>query len=286
MKYFIDFEATQYTHEIISVGCVREDGETFYSIVNVKRSHMSNFITRLTGITKEDVANAPTSDEVFQKFYTWIENDSDLKFFCYGDTDIEFIKANLLRTTDPQAAAALGIIGTNLIDYSQRVKTYFGLHKSIALRRLIAYYRGLETVEQSHNALEDSFFLKEVYDHISVEAPDENAFPEYKIDMNAPKVQAQKAKKKTKALSLAAQMEADKASIGLVRYSKSYMDEWACDNLYVATMRCIKKMRQKHANCGDTSTLYLDVRNNILNAIKNDTKYCKYFWRKDEVNNV
>ena len=36
MKYYIDFEATQYTHEIISVGCVREDGETFKSYVKVK----------------------------------------------------------------------------------------------------------------------------------------------------------------------------------------------------------------------------------------------------------
>lgn len=281
MKYFIDFEATQYTHEIISVGCVREDGKTFYSIVNVKRSHMSNFITRLTGITKEDVANAPTSNEVFQRFYNWIEDDSNLEFLCYGDTDIEFIKANLLRTTEPQAAAALGIISVNLIDYSQQVKEYFGLHKSIALRRLVAYYRGLESVEQSHNALEDSFFLKEVYDHISVETPDTNAFPEYKIDENAPKVQTQKVKKKAKKLSLAARMEADKVDIGLVRYGKGHPDEWACGSLYNAVMRCIKKMRQKNPSCKDSSELYPEVRRNILNAIANDTRYCKYYWKKE-----
>lgn len=29
MKYFIDFEATQFSQEIISVGCIREDGQTF-----------------------------------------------------------------------------------------------------------------------------------------------------------------------------------------------------------------------------------------------------------------
>ena len=33
MKYFIDFEATQFSEEIISVGCKREDGETFYALV-------------------------------------------------------------------------------------------------------------------------------------------------------------------------------------------------------------------------------------------------------------
>ena len=283
MKYFIDFEATQYTHEIISVGCVREDGVAFYSIVNVKRSHMSNFITKLTGITKEAVAEAPSSDEVFQKFYHWIENDSNLEFLCYGDTDIEFIKANLLRTTDPQAAAALGLIRTNLIDYSQQVKEYFGLHKSIALRRLVAYYRGVESVEQSHNALEDSFFLKEVYDHIAVETPDRNAFPEYRVDEISPKTLTQLSKKKKKALSLADQMEADKVDIGLVRYSKTHSDEWACGNLYTAIMRCIKKMKQKHPEIKqDITILYPTLRKEILAAIKNDTKYCKYFWRKED----
>lgn len=31
MKYFIDFEATQFSQEIISIGCIREDGQTFSS---------------------------------------------------------------------------------------------------------------------------------------------------------------------------------------------------------------------------------------------------------------
>ena len=33
MKYFIDFEATQFSQEIISIVCYREDGEMFYSLV-------------------------------------------------------------------------------------------------------------------------------------------------------------------------------------------------------------------------------------------------------------
>lgn len=283
MKYFIDFEATQYTHEIISVGCVREDNETFYSVVNVKRSHMSNFITKLTGITKEEVAAAPSSDEVFSSFYEWIEYDTNPVFFCYGDTDIAFIKANLLRTNDDRATAALRYISLNLVDYSKYVQTYFGLHKPIALRRLIAYYRGLDIIEQAHNALEDSYFLKEVYDHVSIEEPDINAFPDYKVNTMAPKVQAQMSKKKKKALSLAAQMEADKANIGLVRYSKTHSDEWACGNLYTAIMRCIKRMKQKHPEIKqDVAVLYPTVRKEILAAIKNDTRYCKYFWRKED----
>ena len=33
MKYFIDFEATQFTGVIISVGCINENGDEFYSLV-------------------------------------------------------------------------------------------------------------------------------------------------------------------------------------------------------------------------------------------------------------
>lgn len=36
MKYYIDFEAAKHIEEIISVGAVREDGETFYSLVKPK----------------------------------------------------------------------------------------------------------------------------------------------------------------------------------------------------------------------------------------------------------
>ena len=34
MKYFIDFEATQFSNDIISIGCIDENGEEFYSLIN------------------------------------------------------------------------------------------------------------------------------------------------------------------------------------------------------------------------------------------------------------
>ena len=156
MKYFIDFEATQYSHEIISIGCVREDGQTFKSFVYVKPSKMSNFITQLTGITKEDVRNAPTSDEVFSNFYHWLEGDTEMEFYCYGDADIEFIRTNLSKTTDMLAISALSIIGTNLNDFAIEVKKYFGLHKMISLKKLVAYYRKVESIEQAAAALSNA----------------------------------------------------------------------------------------------------------------------------------
>ena len=170
MKYFIDLEATQFSNEIISIGCVREDGDTFYSLVNVAKNKMTNFITELTGITKEDIAEAPSSDEVFEKFYDWIIPDkSKVQFFCYGNADLAFIKKNLNKATTVKAQMALSVLALHLIDYSKCVERHFGLIKAIGLKKVIAYYRQVDEVEQHHNALEDALFLKEIYDKINAE---------------------------------------------------------------------------------------------------------------------
>lgn len=170
MKYFIDLEATQFSNEIISIGCVREDGETFYSLVNVAKNKMTNFITELTGITKEDVAEAPSSDEVFTNFYNWIiQDETKAQFFCYGNSDLSFIKRNLNKATTIKAQMGLSILALHLIDYSKCVERHFGLVKSISLKKVLAYYRQVAEVEQNHNALEDALFLKEIYDRINDE---------------------------------------------------------------------------------------------------------------------
>lgn len=170
MKYFIDLEATQFSNEIISIGCVREDGETFYSLVNVAKNKMTNFITDLTGITKEDVSTAPSSDEVFTKFYDWlIPDESKVQFFCYGNADLGFIRRNLNKATTVKAQMALSVLALHLVDYSKCVERHFGLIKSISLKKVLAYYRQVAEVEQNHNALEDALFLKEIYDRINDE---------------------------------------------------------------------------------------------------------------------
>lgn len=70
MKYFIDFEAMQFSNEIISVGCVSENGEKFYSLVQPQKAEkITEFITSLTGITYEELFSAPSADKVFSEFY-------------------------------------------------------------------------------------------------------------------------------------------------------------------------------------------------------------------------
>ncbi len=75
MKFYFDFEANQFTERIISVGCVSETGERYYSLVSHntdKKEKITKFITELTGITQEDYDNAPKADYVFLSLSEWI----------------------------------------------------------------------------------------------------------------------------------------------------------------------------------------------------------------------
>ena len=67
MKYFIDFEANSPSNEIIEIGCVSENGDTFQTYVK-PTTKIDGFITGLTGITNEMVKDAPYIDVALKEF--------------------------------------------------------------------------------------------------------------------------------------------------------------------------------------------------------------------------
>lgn len=188
MKYFIDFEAMQFSNYIISVGCVREDGKEFYSLVHTPentKKNVSKFITDLTGITTEMVEAAPSPEEVFNKFFDFCFEDcgDDIpEFYCYGNCDTDFIKATFRKTNSFKAKAILGYMNTDMKDFAPAVKVHFGLIKLINLAKVCEYFRG-EKIVQTHNSLDDAKMLKEVYEGCKNEKAsdvDANVFMEYK----------------------------------------------------------------------------------------------------------
>ena len=180
MNYFIDFEATQFSNGIISIGCVDENGKTFYSIVNTKHK-VTPFITDLTGITPEEVHKAPSQEIVFEEMFDWIFNDNKENlphFFCYGNCDKDFVKHNFQDCQSFKARAMLGYLYTDMQDYTSMVKMHFGLCKNISLKKVYEYYKKEEIV-QAHNSLEDALMLKFIYENIQANDCEFNAFPEY-----------------------------------------------------------------------------------------------------------
>ena len=182
MKYFIDFEATQFSNEIIAIGCVRENGDEFYSLVNPGKK-ITPFITELTGITNEMLEEAPKPEAVFNSFFDWCDEfEDDLPvFYCYGNSDINFVKKNFNNSKSFRAKSILGYIYSGLHDYEPTVRKHFGLIQAVSLVKVTNYYKGEEIVQQ-HNALEDAKMLMFVNEQVGQHSIDEDsdAFPEYK----------------------------------------------------------------------------------------------------------
>ena len=163
MNYFIDFEASQFAEEIISVGCVAENGRSFYSLVRPKKpKKVTEFITKLTGITREELVTAPGADEVFAKLYDWLDKSEAVKFYCYGDCDRRFALNTIASVTDFRAQMALSLIIANIVDFSSELRKHFKMKRSIGLAKAVSYYRG-EDVVQRHNSLDDAVYLREVF---------------------------------------------------------------------------------------------------------------------------
>ena len=187
MNFFVDFEASQYTQEIISIGCVAENGQTFYRLVNTKH-RIGNFVSELTGLTQEDIAGAPSPDVVFTQFYNWVLEqcgNASVQFFCYGNVDTTFAGRTLKNIHRSfSAQCILSLIQINMIDYADFVKAYFGLTKHISLLKVAQFYSPNETLIQTHNALDDALMLKFVYDNIQQGVPlDIVPFPEYMLQV-------------------------------------------------------------------------------------------------------
>lgn len=193
MNFFIDFEATQFSNGIISVGCCNEEGKEFYSLVYTTHK-VTSFITDLTGITPEAIEVAPSPEYVFSQMYDWclsVNKGSDLPhFYCYGNCDKEFVKHNFNECHDFKAAAMLSYLYTDMQDYGPEVKAHFGLTKNIGLQKVYNHYAGQDSIQQ-HNALEDAYMLKEVFINIHNNPLEFDVFPEYQDMMLNKKIEAE-----------------------------------------------------------------------------------------------
>ncbi len=179
MRYFIDFEAAQPSNDIISVGCVDENGREFYTLVQPSKPEcISEFITELTGITKEQLKMAPDADHAFKELYEWIDKTETVKFICYGDCDKAFVKRTISYVTDFTAQCMLSLIFARLDDYSFDVMRHFRINERVALNAVTEYYLRFD-VPKIHDALFDALNLKFVYSCVENDRPPEICpFPE------------------------------------------------------------------------------------------------------------
>ena len=197
MKFYIDFEATQFSNKIISIGCIAENGQTFNSLVKPKskkndKIKLGSFITELTGITDEMIAAAPSADDVFNAFFDWIceQNDNTMpQYFCYGDNDAVFIETTAKTMTDTRAISFAMSIKSMLTDFAPETASYFGL-KQVGLHRVYTLMQE-EAGPQKHDALEDAMMLMFIEENLH-----KLTKPEDVVNLPAPAARPKKEKRK------------------------------------------------------------------------------------------
>lgn len=160
MKYYIDFEAAKHIEEIISVGAVREDGETFYSLVKPKDGKITDALTELTGLTEEELNDAPNSEEVFEKLYDWVFNklkDNLPNFYTWGNHDVKYIQHTFKRTNSLKARFILGYMSGSIRDFSREICRKLEVDNI----KMIKFYSCLHKQDnlQNHNSLDDAIML-------------------------------------------------------------------------------------------------------------------------------
>lgn len=163
MNFYLDFEATQFSERIISIGCVADNGNEFNTLVKPpKGDKINQFITDLTGITQEMVENADCADLCFLALREFIRSESNGEetfFFVYGNADSHFIEKTVAKMIDPEAKKFAYKLGASLIDFSGITQRFFRMNMS--LKNAVAYFRQ-EEVQQNHHAIDDAELLREL----------------------------------------------------------------------------------------------------------------------------
>lgn len=166
MNFYLDFEASRFSNNIIDIGCTAANGNEFKTLVKpVDGKKVDRFITELTGITNEALANAPDADTAFRMLYNFIEDNSDdlpPAYYVYGSSDADFLYATLKHMEDTLACTTVQAIAGNLIDYASVVKKFFVAKSDLALRKVYMLIRDEQNLVQKHDALEDARMLETV----------------------------------------------------------------------------------------------------------------------------
>lgn len=229
MNFYLDFEATQFTHKVISIGCIASNGKTFYSLVNAEDEQIGDYITKLTGLTDEMIQNAPSADSVFSSFRNFIHQESqgeETFFFVYGHDDCHYLENTAGSIKNEEIKQFIYNLGDSLIDYSKFVYKFFHTYQ-VSLKNVVEYFRG-EPIVQNHNALEDAEMLLEIV--IAIANAERPAVSPWKKE---PKLSAsERFNKETKNISI---LMTDKNGKQQIFNSRKSARNYIYNNLYKIT---------------------------------------------------
>lgn len=162
MVFFLDFEATQFSDQIISIGCVTLDNHQFYSLVRPREYSVTKFTTALTGLTRADLVNAPSTAEAFSNLQKFIDlyKEEDNRFFIFGNADKHFISRSLAKMDKHEIMTFMRELGDQMEDFGVISAQTLGANRGLSKLYQAMYNK---EHEQTHNALDDAKVLRKLY---------------------------------------------------------------------------------------------------------------------------
>ncbi|MCR4911956.1 MAG: exonuclease domain-containing protein [Bacilli bacterium] len=172
---FLDFEGTQFTHEMIAFGAVFATLKSDLSIKKYKnpikryvkcRSNIGKFVEDLTGINKVilDKEGIPFSQALQEiKKYCGLSFKKTL-FVTFGNHDIRIISQSLSHSMDADAEIAKTIM-KNYLDLQAFISEFVKdeHNNPYSLEKYVEFF-GLTFDGAAHDPMYDAFNLMNIYD--------------------------------------------------------------------------------------------------------------------------
>lgn len=167
LKIYLDLEANAITNEAISIGMVSETGKEFYSLIR-PHTKLDHKIKLLTHISQEEAEQAPELEEVVLNVMKYLASfNKDIQILTYGKDDASYLRASSSFTNYESVRNALVAIADGCQNVAKKIAKHFR-RKAINLRSAYLTMR-MDTNEpliQNHNALEDAYMLKWIWENI------------------------------------------------------------------------------------------------------------------------
>ena len=150
--------------EIIEIGAVKLDesgceiGE-FTRYVKPQFGKITDYYTKLTGITNEQVADAPYFLEAMKQFYEWV-GEEEFQIYSWSDSDsIQISKEALLKEETDER---LGRMLDCWVDYQEEFGKILGISKKVGLKDAV-HAIGEHFEGRQHDALWDARNTADIY---------------------------------------------------------------------------------------------------------------------------